>query len=144
MTSTGEPNWQPVSAVGALTAVVREQLDHTREQLQMMEQARPSRPDPRILDDHTVSETLRVYGQMAEDYRDLFAEQGRRWQAITTLTATQRRQVDAFAALVDEHRQALAEILALTREISGNTIEKIMAKSDMELGLEALARRFQK
>jgi len=85
-----------------------------------------------------VSETLRVYGQMADDYRDLFAEQGRRWQAETTLTTTSRRQVDAYVELVEAHRVALDDILGLTREIQGHTIEKIMAKSDLELGIEAL------
>jgi hypothetical protein len=133
-----QPTWQPVAAVGALTAVVAEQLEHTRAQLALMEQARPSRPDARILDDHTVSETLRVYGQMAADYRNLFAEQGRRWQAETTLTTTARQAVDAYAELVDAHLVALDDMLALTRQIQGHTIEKIMAKSDLELGLEAL------
>ncbi|HZD14339.1 MAG TPA: hypothetical protein VE196_04275 [Pseudonocardiaceae bacterium] len=51
--------------------------------------ARPTRTDARILDDHTVSETLRVYGQMSADYRDLFTEQGRRWQADPALSATE-------------------------------------------------------
>jgi hypothetical protein len=91
-----QPTWQPLAAVGTLTSIVTEQLEHTRTQLALMEQARPSRPDARILDDHTVAETLRVYGQMAQDYRALFAEQGRRWQAQTTLSATQRAQVDAY------------------------------------------------
>lgn len=133
-----QPTWQPVTAVGALTAVVAEQLEHTRAQLALMEQARPSRPDARILDDHTISETLRVYGQMAVDYRNLFAEQGRRWQAEPTLTTTARQAVDAYVALVEAHRAALDEMLALTGQIQGHTIEKIMAKSDFELGLETL------
>ncbi len=133
-----QPTWQPVTAVGILTATVAEQLDHTRAQLVLMEQARPTRPDAKILDDHTVSETLRVYGQMAADYHNLFAEQGRRWQAETTLSATQTTQVDAYVALVAEHLAALDDMLALTRQIQGRTIEKIMAKSDLELGIEAL------
>ncbi len=133
-----EPTWQPVAAVGMLTSMVAEQLEHTRAQLTLMEQARPSRPDARILDDSTVSETLRVYGQMAQDYRELFAEQGRRWQADTTLTTTSRAAVDAYVELVEHQLRALDDILALTREIQGRTIEKIMAKSDLELGIEAL------
>lgn len=75
---------------------------------------------------------------MTQDYRDLFAEQGRRWQAQTTLSATQRAQVDAYVELVAEQLAALDDILALTREIQGRTIEKIMAKSDLDLGIEAL------
>jgi hypothetical protein len=132
------PSWQPVTAVGMLTSVVAEQLEHTRAQLVLMEQARPARPDARILDDYTVSETLRVYGQMAQDYRTLFAEQGRRWQTETTLTTTTRTAVDAYVELVEAHLTALDDILALTREIQGHTIEKILAKSDLELGIEAL------
>jgi hypothetical protein len=133
-----QPIWQPVAAVGMLTAVVTEQLEHTRAQLALMEQARPNRPDARILDDHTVSETLRVYGQMAQDYRDLFAEQGRRWQTETTPATTTRQTVDTYAQLVDAHLAALEDLLALAQQIQGHTIDKIMAKSDLELGIEAL------
>jgi len=132
------PTWQPVAAVGVLTAVVAEQLAHTRAQLALMEQARPTRADARILDDHTIAETLRVYGQMAQDYRNLFAEQGRRWRAETILSTTARHAVDAYAELVEAHLVALEDMLALTRQIQGHTIEKIMTKSDLELGLEAL------
>jgi hypothetical protein len=133
-----QPTWQPVAAVEMLTTVVTEQLEHTRAQLALMEQARPTRPDARILDDHTISETLRVYGQMADDYHDLFAKQGRRWQAETTPATPTRQAIDAYVALVDAHRAALDDMLALTRQIQGHTIEKIMAKSDLELGIEAL------
>ncbi len=135
--TAGEPRWQSVAAVGMLTSMVTEQLEHTRTQLTLMEQARPSRRDARILDDETVSETLRVYGQMADDYRDLFAEQARRWQR-PDLTAPERVQVGAYAELVAQQRAALADLLALTREIAPHTIEKVMATSDAELGLQAL------
>jgi hypothetical protein len=136
-----QPTWQPVAAVGMLTSVVAEQLEHTRAQLALMEQARPTRADARILDDHTVAETRRVYGQMAQDYRTLFAEQGRRWQAQSALTTATRPAVDAYAELVEAHLAALDDLLALTEEIQGHTVEKIMAKSDLEPGIEALLGR---
>lgn len=75
---------------------------------------------------------------MADDYRSLFAEQGRRWQAEPTLTPADRAQVDAYVALVAEQVAALDAILALAREIEGHTIEKVLATSDLELGLQAL------
>ncbi|MGH9062219.1 MAG: hypothetical protein ACRDZY_22320, partial [Acidimicrobiales bacterium] len=56
-----QPTWQPVAAVGMLTTIVAEQLEYTRSQLALLEQARPTRPDARVLDDKTVGETLRVY-----------------------------------------------------------------------------------
>jgi len=46
--------------------------------------------------------------------------------------------VDAFAAQVDEHLAVLDAILALTDEVAPYTIEAVMGRSDLELGLEAL------
>ncbi|MBV9447323.1 MAG: hypothetical protein JO345_15680 [Streptosporangiaceae bacterium] len=71
-------------------------------------------------------------------YRNLFAGQGRRRPAEPTPTTTARQAVDADVALVEAHLAALDDLLALTGQIQGHTIEKIMAKSDLELGLEAL------
>jgi hypothetical protein len=75
---------------------------------------------------------------MAEDYRDLFAEQGRRWQAETTPDTSTRHAIDAYVAVVGAHLAALDDLLALTRQIQDHTLEKIMTKSDLELGIETL------
>lgn len=132
-----EPNWQPVAAVTTLTGHVAEQLADTRIQLALIEQARPTRADAKILGDHDVSETLRVYGVMATDYEHLFAEQGRRWQAETLDPGTTAK-VEVYVALVADHLALLDEILTLARQIEPHTIEKILAKSDAELGIETL------
>ena len=126
------PIWRPVAAVEMLSAVVTEQLKHTRALLALMEQARPSRPDAMILDDYTVSEALRIYGQMAVDYRRVFAEQGRRWQAETPPDAAIRQAIDAYTKLVDEHLTVLDNLLPLARQVQNHTLEKIMAKSDLK------------
>jgi len=120
------PIWRPVAAVDMLTAVVTEQLKHTRALMTLIEQARPSRPDATILDDYTVSETLRIYGQMAIDYRRVFAEQGRRWQAETTSDVTIRQAIDAYAKLVDEHLTVLDDLLTQAQQVQNHTLEKIM------------------
>ena len=126
------PIWRPVAAVGMLSAVVTEQLKHTRAVLALMEQAQPSRPDAMILDDYTVSEALRIYGQMAVDYRRVFAEQGRRWQAETTTGTTIRHTIDAYTKLVDEHLTVLDNLLPLARQVQNHTLEKIMAQNDLK------------
>lgn len=130
------PIWRPVAAVGMLTAVVNEQLKHTRDLLALMEQARPSRPDARIVDDYTVSETLRIYGQMAVDYRSLFAEQGRRWQAETISNTTIRQAVNAYTQLVDEHLAVLRDLLTLARQVQSYRFEKATAKKRPRTGTE--------
>ncbi len=122
------PIWRPVTAVGMLTAVVAEQLKHTRAQLAVLEQARPGRPDAKILDNYTVLETLRIYGQLAADYRSLFAEQGRRWHAETIADTPARHAVDAYIELVKANLAVLDELLTLAGQIQNHTLEKIMAK----------------
>lgn len=131
-----QPIWRPVGAVGMLTAVVTEQLKHTRDLLALMEQARPSRPDARIVSDYTVSETLRIYGQMAVHYRSVFAEQGRRWLAEATSNTTIQQAVIAYTKLVDEHLVVLNDLLALAEQVQNHTLEKIIAKNRPEAGTE--------
>jgi len=100
----GEPAWQPVSRVGPLTLVVLEQLAHSRDMFAKLEQARPTRPDAAVLDDETVSETRRVYGDSRElihisvavawrrasagDWMNYAAEVGRRNHAHTDALLT--------------------------------------------------------
>ncbi len=87
----GEPVWQPASRVGPWTLMVLEQLAHSRDMWATLEQARPTRPGAAVLDDATVSRTREVYGQMARDYRELYAAQARRWRAC----AGRARRADA-------------------------------------------------
>ena len=122
------PIWRPVTAVGMLTAVVAEQLKHTRAQLALLEQARPGRPDARIVDNYTVSEILRLYGQLAADYRRLFAEQGRRWRAETSADTAARDAVEVYLELVTANLAVLDELLTLARQMQDHTLEKIMNK----------------
>jgi len=94
---------------------------------------------------HPAGHPLRQLGyptspeQMAGDYRDRFAAQAR--QAQDGLDDRTRANVDAFAANVDEHQVVLDAILALMDEVAPYTIEAIMARSDLELALEALLGR---
>ncbi len=134
----GQRVWHPVSMVPALTVVVDEQLAHSRTMLAKLEKARPTRPDAAVLDDATVSETRRVYGRMATDYRELFATQAQAWQAEAGLDVATRARVENFTARVDEHLVVLDAILALMDEVAPYTIEAVMGRSDLELGLEAL------
>ncbi len=71
---------------------------------------------------------------MATDYRELFATQAQAWQAEAGLDVA----IENFAARVDEHLVVLDAILALMDEVAPYTIEAVMGRSDLELGLEAL------
>jgi hypothetical protein len=50
----------------------------------------------------------------------------------------QRREVDRLSLQLVSLREVVDDILGLAHELAGSTIEAILAKSDLEVGLEAL------
>lgn len=49
----------------------------------------------------------------------------------------------AYETLIAQLRQVNAEVLAVADEPSHGTIDTVLAKSDLELGIEALMRGMQ-
>jgi hypothetical protein len=131
----GEPNWQPVTAVTMMAGMLTEQLAANREQLELLGRARR---EPWLLDDATVDRVKKVFGVQRDDMW-LWEENGRRWQALDLDTAT-RAQAGGYMSLAAQFAATSTEVLALAGEIAGGTISKVMAKSDLELGIEALHR----
>ncbi|MEU7457562.1 hypothetical protein [Streptosporangium roseum] len=131
-----EPTWQPISMLAMLTAHVEDGVTMVREQRATLEEGRSK---PYVLDDATVARVKKVFTQTAADNEQLFAEQGRRWAALD-LSAEQRRGVERYVALVEQMQAETTAILALADELAKGTIETVLAKSDLELGIEALLR----
>jgi hypothetical protein len=94
------------------------------------------RDRPHVLDDSTVGRVIEVFTKESEALW-LYEEQLRRWQAID-LTATQRQEVERLGGQLSTLREVIASILALAEELKGGTIERVLAKSDIELALEVL------
>jgi hypothetical protein len=82
-----------------------------------------------------VDRVKKVFGVQRDDMW-LWEENGRRWQALDLDTAT-RAQVDGYMSLAAQFATTSTEVLALAEGIAGGTINKVMAKSDLELGIEA-------
>lgn len=119
-----------------MAGMLTEQLAANREQLELLERARR---EPWLLDDATVDRVKKVFGVQRDDMW-LWEENGRRWQALDLDTAT-RAQVNGYMSLAAQFATTTTtEVLALADEIAGGTISKVMAKSDLELGIEALHR----
>jgi hypothetical protein len=131
-----KPTWQPITALPLVAAAITGMLEGTREQHRLLIEARQR---PYVLDDHTVARVIRVYSAQAGDHW-LFEEQLRRWTA-KPLTSAQRREVERLSREVASLREATTSILALAEELKASTIESLLAKSDLEVGLEELARR---
>ncbi|SRR5712692_6108310 len=129
------PQWQPIERVGLIASHVDGMLEAAEEQYESLQLARPK---PHILDDFTVGRVIEVFTVQRDDLW-LFDEQLRRWKA-GALTTTQGKEVERLAGQMKRLHEVITAILALADELKEHTIEKVMAKSDFELGLEALLR----
>ena len=132
-----EQNWYPVSQVGWFTAHIREGIAVTGHQLELPALARPGR-----LDDAAVARIIRVHQEQAGDLV-YFQDQADKWKALPGLTAAQRAAVAGYEAALAQLRQVNSDVLAAADQLTRTTIEAVLAKSDLELGLEALLRGWQ-
>ena len=133
MSSSPEPTWRPMSWLPTISSAIRGSLAAAREFHGTLEQGweRPYR-----VDEAALARARRVFTEQAEDV-ELYAEQLQRWQAAS-LSPAQRHEVEHLAGQVDEWRREVAAILELADELQANTIEALLRKSDLEVGLEAL------
>ncbi len=98
---------------------------------------REMRSKPHVLDDATVERVKRVNGESLE-HCDLYEVQLRRWQSHS-LDDAQQREVTRLQGAVSDLRLVLAQILKLADELAKGTIERQLAKSDTQIGLEYLS-----
>ena len=115
--------------------VVWLKLEAATENYETLQEARLK---PHVLDDFTVQRVIDVFTTQQNDLW-LFNEQLRRWKA-GQLTATQRKDIERLVGQMAKLRQTITNILHLANELKEGTIEKQLAKSDAQLGLEYLIR----
>jgi hypothetical protein len=131
-----EQNWYPISKVGWFTQHIREGIEVTAEQLGLLQ---PALAQPCRLDDATVARIIRVHQDQADDLV-LFQNQAGRWNAVPGLTPAQRAAVREYEAAIGELRRLNAKVLAAAGQLKPVTIEALLARSDLEVGIEALLR----
>ena len=135
MNGRGEPNWQPISMLATIASLIDGGLSDAREHYALLLRARPK---PFVLDDATIAHTKRVNGEGVE-WCDVYDRQLERWSS-ERLTDAQQREVARLQGVSGELRVELIRILALADELGEGTIERQLAKGDLELGLEHLLR----
>ncbi len=129
------PLWQPITQLASVAAMIDGMLEAAEEQEALLNAARPK---AHVLDDYTVGRVIDVYTTQRDDLW-LYAEQLRRWEE-QHITDRQRRIIGHLTTRLARLRQVIDRILALADELKDGTIEKILAKDDLELGLEVLLR----
>jgi hypothetical protein len=126
-------NWQPISALPVIGSMIDGLLDEAEQQYGNLQSCRPR---PHVLDDYTVGRVIKVYTEQADDVR-LYGEQLSRWSGLN-LTPSQRQEVARLSGQIPRIRERISAILALAEELKGGTIESVLGKSDLEVGLEFL------
>ena len=133
------PQWQPISRLQFIATTIDGMLESAQETHENLLEARPK---PWALDDYTIGRVQQVYGQQQDDLW-LYEGQLTRWSR-EPLTEMQGREITRLVAALKTLGQVITDILALAKELEAGTIEKQLAKSDAELGLELLLRGFPK
>jgi hypothetical protein len=128
-----QPDWQPISRLPLIGSMIDGMLQDAEEHYQTLLQASPK---PHVLDDYTVGRVFEVFGRQKDDLW-LFEEQLARWKR-DKLSVGQRDEVDRLTEQVGRCRTVIDSILSLAEQLKQGTIEKVLAKSDLELGLEFL------
>ena len=134
MSGEREQNWYPIGKVGWFTQHIREGIEVTAGQLGLLQ---PALAQPGRLDDATVARIIRVHQDQAGDLM-LFQNQADRWNAVPGLTAAERAAVQEYEAAIGELRRLNAEVLAAAGQLKPVTIEALLARSDLEAGIETL------
>ncbi|EFH82172.1 hypothetical protein [Ktedonobacter racemifer] len=130
-----QPQWRPISFLPTLATHIDGMLEADQEQYHNLLQAKDK---PYILDDYTVGRVKNAFTTAKNDL-PLFDEQLRRWGAEKT-TDAQRQEIIRLKEQMQKLHEAVDQVLALADELAKSTIEKQLAKSDEELGIEYLMR----
>jgi len=129
------PHWQPLTALPLIASLIDGELADGQEHQATLLSVRDR---PYVLDDATVERSIKLHTEQ-RDFLGVFAEQLARWRNERP-TDAQRRELDRLEEQLERLRAVLNNILELAEELQQGTIERVLAKSDLELGIEALLR----
>ncbi|MBA3439319.1 MAG: hypothetical protein H0T92_05560 [Pyrinomonadaceae bacterium] len=131
MSQEQTPHWQPVSFLPQIAEMIDGMLESAAENHRLLQQARPG-----SLDDATVERVVRVYTTQRDDLR-LYIDQLSRWEK-EPLDEKQSREVARLQQQLDRLRRVLSDVLVLAEKLKELTIERLLSRSDAEIGLDFL------
>ncbi|OKH42935.1 hypothetical protein NIES2101_32000 [Calothrix sp. HK-06] len=127
------PNWQPISMLPVIAHLIDDGIIDTQQQLSTLIEAEGK---PYALDDYTVERVVKVYTEQKE-FLNLYTEQLKKWK-LSSPSVSQNQEIERLEKQLIKFRELNTKILGLVDELKEQTIEKLFAKSDEEIGLEAL------
>ena len=129
--------WQPIARLPELHQHLSGMLESGEEQYQNLLEAKPK---PWVLDDDTINRVIKAFTGWKRDV-PLFEKQAQRWESQVE-TDGQRAELEQMRQVLVKLRQVTENVLTLSEELKRGTLERQLAKSDAELGLEVLLRGF--
>jgi hypothetical protein len=131
--SEREPRFHPIG----MLPVIAELIDgYAQDAEALLPKLRHAQGQPHVFDDALVDRVEAVYGETAA-MLPVFEEQLRRW-GEASLTRPQRAEVARLSDQISRLPPMVSEVLSIAAEIRRGTIDRVMEKSDLERGLEAL------
>ena len=135
MDDSDTPSLQPIAMLPTVAELIDGQY---ADSLEFVPIAREALARPHVMDDSTVDHMERVYKERV-DWIEVYRAQLAYWRS-GSLTAVQRGEIDRLAGVVSADSAIVEEVLKAAAVTRAGTIERVMAKSDLELGLNALTR----
>lgn len=131
--SKPQPTFQPLTMIPTVLKITDDMLVGAKEQLANMKIAKEK---PHILDDNIIERSLKLYKEQNDDSA-LFLQQCSIWEQeqLTELQLTQVQEIENCThLLIDINNQ----LIAIFEHCKDFTINKILAKDDLELAFDFL------
>lgn len=127
-----QQNWHPITMIPMLNTMISAQIEEAKNQYENLLQAQPK---PYVLNDEIVERVIKVFTEQL-DFVCLYENQISKWHYEETLTPKIETDLNRSQLQLQELSNVITNILALAAELKNGTIEKVMGKSDLELGME--------
>ncbi|HDR5353498.1 TPA: hypothetical protein QCS32_005266 [Bacillus thuringiensis] len=131
-----QPNWQPIQNLPIIANLIDGQSSDAKEQYVNLLDALNK---PHVLNDAIIQRTIHVYTEQLE-FVWIFEEQLSKWKKEERLTPIEQSEIERLQGQVQQLHSILTDILAITEKLKEGTYEKVMAKSDLQLGIESLQK----
>jgi len=95
-----------------------------------------------VHDDFTIKRIFEVTGQQVED-EWMYDDQLKRWQNLPDLEPVQRDEIQRLQRQMLELKKVNRQLLIIAEEHKDKTIEKILGRSDAELGMDFLTGKLK-
>jgi len=129
-----QPTFHHISKALSILEITHGMLESSKDQLVNMENIKDK---PYVLNDELINRSIKLYTSQNEDL-DIFLQQCVIWKN-KELNELQQYQVTTIEENINSLLKINNQILAIVDACKDSTINKILAKDDLELAIDALS-----